>query len=91
MNEEILNSVCAHVLAVFVERFKIDKEKLKFEDELKDVTNNNLNETGHALMDLHQMLEVEIDYSPFDVYDKFITIEDVAKYFYIALASREEE
>lgn len=68
----------------YKERFKQkakDPESLNTDDKLVDITNHDEITTSHMLIDIHEVLNIKMDYLPGDEYEAFPTIKDVLEYF----------
>lgn len=51
------------------------------EDEFHVLTNGDIIEAGHILLDLHNALKVEMDYMPLEAYEKFPKVKHIVRYF----------
>lgn len=83
VNEEVFGDVLAAVLATFPLRFGVKKDEIGFGDSFEQVAKADIHLASHALMDIHELLDLELDYMPFTEFEKFKTIQDVVEYFYI--------
>ena len=90
VNEDVLSDVLAAVLVAFPVRFGIDRDSLGFDDTLESISKGDIHLASHTLMDLHEMLELELNYMPFTEFEKFKNIKDVVEYFYIMLLDQKE-
>jgi len=88
LNEEVLSDVLAALLAAFVQRLGVDKNNVSFDDEVRALAKSDEHLFSHALMDIHELLELELDYMPLTEFEKFNTVSDVAEYFYVELATK---
>lgn len=66
------------------ERFKRNgkqPETINTDDLLRDITNGDEITTSHMLIDIHEVLNVKMDYLPGDEYTEFPKVRDVLEYF----------
>jgi len=85
VNQETLSDVLAALLAAFPIRFGISKEDIKFDQSFDEIAKGDIHIASHALMDIHEVLELELNYMPFTEFEKFRTVSDIVEYFYIEL------
>lgn len=83
MDREIKDLVVGTILGVFQERFGLNPRTIRFDDRLdKIVPGNKKMILSHALLDIHMLLDVEVQYEVFHELDFFETMQDVSMYFY---------
>lgn len=88
LNQDVLSDVLAALLAAFPIRFGVKKEEINFDDSFEKIAQGNSNIASHALMDIHEVLELELDYMPLTEFEKFSTVSDIVEYFYIELMKK---
>lgn len=70
--------------AAYFERFKnlrIDPDTLTTDQSLFEVTKGDIITTSHMIIDMHEALNVKMDYLPGDEYTDFPTIGALIQYF----------
>lgn len=70
--------------AAYGERFKRNggnPDSINTDDKLYDITNGDALTTSHMLIDIHEVLNIKMDYLPGDEYVEFPTVKDVLEYF----------
>jgi hypothetical protein len=88
--QAILSEVCDVVSNSVSVHADIAVDEVNFEDQVKDLFDNNLYRFGHMLMDVHEIYELKMSYEPLTEFDTFATISDVVRYFFNQVLIKQE-
>lgn len=91
LNQEVFDKVQAAVLACLTQRLGIDEHNMTFESDVKELSGGNIYLFGHALIDIHEVFDLKVQYNPLTEFETFQTVEDVVNYFYGYLVSEHVE
>lgn len=86
-DKDLVRKVEIAVLATLVAHFDLDEREVSYEDDTKLISDNNLYNFSHALMDVHDVFDLPVDYEDLKEFDLFPTVGDFIYYICAQLSS----
>lgn len=86
INQDLLEKVSGAVIGVISSRSDLNVKEVHLNQNTKELVSGNIYLLGHVLMDIHEILELDVDYPPLSEFKLFETVEEIIHYFYNKLS-----